>query len=210
MSQSDYKLVVEGTLRRLAPRIDGEPHWPKLHVEDGIVTVPAPGCRREANDVLRLCLSQHALKTDGRTVVSLILDHLAVASDEIGDRPLTGKALYHRHVEPPIRPGSACADLADIPGLDAKEQRELADPLVEERSPVNQDQCARPSDRDEVGADHRLADAGRRYEHPRVVGEQGFHGPRLDRRQGAVKGEVNGPTAVAFVLDSEVDAVVPE
>jgi len=52
-------------------------------------------------------------------------------------------------------------DLADLLRLDAEEDGELDDPLVEQRSAVDQDQRAARARGDEVRPDHRLADARR-------------------------------------------------
>ena len=57
--------------------------------------------------------------------------------------------------------------------------------------------------RDEVRADHGLADARRRDEHADVVGEQRLDGLLLERRQLAVEGEVERRSALALVLDVE-------
>ena len=72
---------------------------------------------------------------------------------------------------PPIRPISF--------SLDAEEHRELGEPLVEELLAVHEDERAPPALRHEVGAEDRLADAGRRDEDAGVVLEEGARGRLL-------------------------------
>lgn len=78
-------------------------------------------------------------------------------------------------------------DLPDVPPVQSEEERELSEPLVQQRPTVNEDQGAARARGDEVGADHRLAHAGRRDEHACLVGEQRARRCFLDLGQRATE-----------------------
>jgi len=75
---------------------------------------------------------------------------------------------------------------------------------------VYQDQRAAVPLRHEVGADHGLADAGRRHEHANVVLKQRIHGFLLHGRQPPLESEAKGVAGHPLVLDLERDAVYPQ
>jgi hypothetical protein len=94
-----------------------------------------------------------------------------VARNPIVNRSLADKALNHGYVESAVGSAFAATDLTDAALIDAEEHRQLRDPLVEERLPVNEDQYATRTLRDQVGAEYRLANAGRTNENADVVRE---------------------------------------
>jgi hypothetical protein len=106
-------------------------------------------------------------------------------------------------VEPAVSGLLARSDLPDFLRLDAEEQRELRQPLVEKRAPVDQDQRAATAVGHEVRADDRLADAGRRDEHADLVLEQRVRGLLLNWRQVPAKSEAERLAGDALVRDFE-------
>ena len=129
----------EGPLCRLALRVDGEADGPELHLRDGMVPITPMRSRRQADDVAGLRLREHALERDGWEVVALVDDYLAVVRDDILNLLLADEALYHRDVELAIPGFLARSDLPDLLRLDAQEERQLRQPLVEKRPSVDQD-----------------------------------------------------------------------
>ncbi len=143
-------------------------------------------------------------------MVALIDDHLTVVCDDIFDLLLPDEALDHCHVQFAIAGLLACSDLADLLRLDAEEQGELCQPLVQERSPMHQDKRAASSLRHEVRANNRFTDAGRRHEHSDVVLEQCSCGFLLHRRQISLKPEPDRFASCALVVNPQRDAIAAE
>src|SRR5207249_6221529 len=114
----------------------------------------------QADDVAGLRLREHAFERDGREVVALVDDYLAVVRDDILNLLLVDEALDHRDVELAIPGFLARSDLPDLLRLDAQEERQLRQPLVEKRPSMDQDQRAAAPFRNEIRADDRLADSG--------------------------------------------------
>ena len=54
--------AIEGALCQLAARIGFEVNRTDLHVDDGLVTVSALGCGRQADHILRLDLGENPFK----------------------------------------------------------------------------------------------------------------------------------------------------
>jgi hypothetical protein len=154
--------VGKGAVRGLALRIDGETNGPQLHFGDRMVAVATLRCGGETDNVTPLRLREHSLERDCREVVALVDDYLPVGGDHILDLFSTNQALDHRHIEPAVRGLLPRSNLPDFLRLDAQEQRELRQPLVEKRAPVDQDQCAAFAVGHEVRANDRLTYAGRR------------------------------------------------
>jgi hypothetical protein len=103
--------------------------------------------------------------------MTLIDNQMPVAGNPIVDCSSADEALNHSHVELAVRSAFAATDLTDAALIDTEEHRKLRDPLVEERLPVNEDQYATRTLRDQVGAEYRLANAGRTNENADVVRE---------------------------------------
>jgi hypothetical protein len=74
--------------------------------------------------------------------------------------------------EAPRRRTLRARDLADLLRVDTEKERELREPLIEQRSTVDEDQRTARSRRDEVCADHCLADARWRDKEASIVGQQ--------------------------------------
>ncbi len=66
-------------------------------------------------------------------MVALVDDDLTVVGDDVLDTVLADEALDHRDVEPAVTGLLARSDLADLLRFDAQEQRQLSQPLVEQR-----------------------------------------------------------------------------
>ena len=79
--------VVEGSRFRLAPGVCAVPYRTALHGDDRLVSVAAHWRRGEAHDVVRLHLSHHLFKAEGRKVVALVDDHLPVSATRSATTP---------------------------------------------------------------------------------------------------------------------------
>jgi len=93
--------------------------------------------------------------------MAFIGDDMTITADSIVDPSLADQALNHRNVQAAVQTALSGTDLADVLGLDAEEQRQLRDPLVEERLAVNQNQRVPASRSDKIGPNHSLADTRR-------------------------------------------------
>src|SRR6266849_1549968 len=147
---ANYQPVSKGTLRRLALGIDDKANRAELHLGNRMMAIAALWRSRQADDVTGFRLGKHAFEGGGREMVALIDDHLTVVRDDIFDFFLPDEALDHCHIQFAIAGLLACSDLADLLRLDAEKQAELCQPLVQERSPMHQDQRAAASLRHEV------------------------------------------------------------
>jgi hypothetical protein len=104
--------------------------------------VAALGRGREADHVARFHLAKDTLELNGGKMVTLINDDLTVPRDQLSDRVSPHEALDHRHIETPGRPALSTSGLADCSRIDAEKESELRQPLLEQRSSVNEDQGA--------------------------------------------------------------------
>ncbi len=102
------------------------------------------------------------------------------------------------------------APICPISFGDAEEQRQLRQPLIEKRAPVDQDQRAASALGHEVCANDGLACAGRRDEHTNVVLEKRAHGLLLDRCQLPAEAEAERFAGDALVLDFEGHTVLAQ
>src|SRR5690349_18849955 len=100
------------------------PPWRRgRQIEDlrnGVVPVTTLRSRRQADHVARLRLGHHALERDGRQVVALVDDDLAIVREDVLDPLLADEALDHRDVEPAVPGFPAGPDLADLLRLDSQ------------------------------------------------------------------------------------------
>src|SRR5262245_5033773 len=164
-------------------------------------------CRSQADDVTGFRLREHTFKRNRRKMMALVNDHLPVARDNIRDFALADETLDRRHVELAIADLLASSDYTDLIGFDTKKERQLSQPLVEQRLPVDRDHGAAPARGNEVCADDGLPDSWRSNEDADVVLEQGIGGLLLDCRQAAVKSELDRFAANALIRDLQGDAV---
>lgn len=108
--------------------------------------------------------------------MALVNDDMPVAGDDVVDLLVAKQALDHRDVELAVRLALPAADLTHAFRIDSQEERELRHPLVEQRSPMNEDECAPRALRDDVGADDGLAHARRRDKDAYVMSEHRIRG----------------------------------
>ena len=80
---SDNESMIERALCQLATRIGFESNGADLHMDDGLVTVAALGCGRQADNISCLDLGKHPFKRDGRQVVAFVDDHLPILGDDV-------------------------------------------------------------------------------------------------------------------------------
>ena len=113
-------------------------------------------------------------------------------------------------VQHAVRPAFPAPYSTDVLLVDAEEHRKLCDPLVEKRPTMHEDEGAAASLRDQVGAEDRLADPGRRDEDPDVFLKEDLRGLLLDRRERALESNLQGLAPVTLIADDERDAVLRE
>lgn len=116
-------------------------------------------------------MREHTFERDRGKVVTLVDDHVTVVGKDVVGGFRAHEVLNHRNVELTVWATFACTDLSDVSWIDAEEDRELRDPLIQQRLPVDKDQRATGPRRDEIGADDRLTDARRRDEDTDVMRE---------------------------------------
>ena len=97
-------------------------------------------------------------------MVALIHDDMAVVANEVIHPSFSDDALNHRDVEESVRSMFSPSDSTDVLGFDTKENRQLRNPLVKQRTTVNEDQRARAALREEIRSNDRLSDSRRRNE----------------------------------------------
>ena len=202
--------VLERTSGRLRLGVHLEAHRAELHLGDRMMTVAPLRRRGKPDDVPGLYLAKHALELHRGEVMALVDDHLTVAGDEIGDGVLAHEALDHRDVDAARGRALRTSDLPDLLSIEAEEQRELRQPLIEKGLSMDEDQRAARSRCDEVRADHRLADARWRDEDACVVREQRASRRLLDSGQRAVEAKFELRSGHALVGDIERDAMHAE
>jgi hypothetical protein len=127
-------------------------------MENRLVTIATLRSCGKADDVSRFHLGQNTFKANGRAMMRFVLDDHPIADHQVRDCALPDETLNHSHIEPAVRFDLARPDLSDLLRIDAKKQRELADPLVEERLTMDQNEGISLSGSDEVRTDYRLAD----------------------------------------------------
>ncbi len=206
---ADDQPVVERPLRRLAPGVDGETHRAKLHLGDRVKAVPPARRGRQPCDEARLYLGQYSLERHGRDVVALVDDHLAISRDEVGEATQPHETLDHRHIQAPVGRVLAGADLADSLGGQAEEHGQLGNPLIEERLTVDQHERAPGSRCDQIRADYGLAHAWRHDEQTDVLAKKSACSLLLNRRELALKRDIQGLPLAALILDDKGASMFP-
>ena len=110
----------EGSRGTIA-RVDDVTDRSDLHLENGMVPVAALWSRGEPGHEPGLHFAHDPHERDGRDVMALVHDDVAVSSNKVLDSIPPHQALEHGHVEPAVRLVLAGADPADFGGRDAEE-----------------------------------------------------------------------------------------
>src|SRR3989304_1875779 len=116
-------------------------------------------------------------------MMALVDDDLPVVRHDVLHRALADQALDHCDAQPAIPGLLPSSNLAYPPRVNAQEQGELCQPLVEKRAPVDQDQRAAAAFRDQVRANDGFAYTGWGDEDADVLCNERARGPLLQRRQ---------------------------
>ena len=199
--------MVEWSPSSLAFRINGEADRPQLHLQNGMMSIPAMRRSGEAEDVAGLDRREHALEGNGRYVMAFIHDDLAVSFYDVINETLMNQALDHGHVEAPVWLALTTADLADLPLSKAEKHGELRHPLIEKRTAMDEHKRAPRSSCRQIGPKHCLPDAGWRDEHTDVVSEKRSCRLLLERCELTIEVCMEGLAFVALVFDNEVHAM---
>jgi hypothetical protein len=141
-------------------------------------------------------------------VVTLIDNYVAVCRHQIIDAVQPDETLDHRHVQAAVGGVLPGTNLTDGFGSEPEEHGQLGNPLIQERLPVDQDECAARSGGDQIGTDNGLADTRRRDQDADVVTEQSPTSLRLHRGELTLKRHVQRLAIAALVLDEEAAVVL--
>jgi hypothetical protein len=179
-------------------------------VEDLMVAVPPLRGRGQADDIPCPDRREEPLERYGRDVVALVDDDVSVLADELVHGFSTDEALHHRDVDSAVRFPDVPADPPDLRGVQTEMQRELLDPLVEERLPMDEDEGRTGASRHEPGTDHRLPSAGRRDEDSGLVLEERVRRLGLAYGEPAPERQSDCIPVDALVVEVERDRVCGE
>src|SRR6266511_88346 len=187
-------------------RAHREANGPELHLDDRVVPIAPVGRRGEAEDKTRLDLREDAPERTRRDVVALIHDDVAVSGDDVVDLALPNEALDHRDVDPARALPLPAPDDTDLLARDPEELRQLRDPLVEKRLPVDKDERAHAAPRDERRSEDGLPGARRGDDDADVLRQDGGGGTGLNLGEVASKLDLDRLAVHALILDDRFAA----
>jgi hypothetical protein len=99
--------------------------------------------------------------------MAFIHNHVSIARSDIIHDSFSGEALNHAYVNGEGWFSLSSANLAYFFWLQSEEERQLSLPLLQKRTPVNQDKRVSPTQGDHSDSDYRLADSRRGHENAR-------------------------------------------
>ena len=140
-------------------------------------------------------------EADGREMMALVDNQLAVIGDEVADLTVAHEALDQRDVDPPRRLALSAADCADVAVLHGQKRLKAFAPLVDELAAMDENQRVDAACGDHARADDGLAERRRSGQHAIIVGFDRSDGGRLYVVQCAEKFEVQWPTRIAFIFE---------
>jgi len=187
--------------------VDGKAHGAELHFDDWVMSVARLWGSGELGYVPRLDIGQYPFKRDGRNVVTLIHDHVPVGCNDILPRIAANEALQHGHIQMAVRLALAPADSPNGLTINAEEHGQLVHPLIEQRLTMDKDERASSTLRHQMGADYRLASAGRRHKNAYIVCQQRPRRPMLRRCELAIEGYVKRLPEKSLVIDEQLNPV---
>ena len=133
---------------RLIAGIDPITNGTALHQNDRMMTVLAHRGRSQAKNIPRFDLSQHLFKTEGGEMMAFVHDDLAVSGHQIIHHMFAAEALYYRHVDQASRLFATASNLSNRLDRKVQKNRQSLSSLVEQLTPMDQDQCIDLSRRD--------------------------------------------------------------
>lgn len=149
----------------------------------------------------RLHLGQDSLEGDGRQMVALINDDMAIVGDEVIYLLLADEALDHGDIESAIELALTPSNPTDALRIEVEEHRQLRHPLLEERFTMNQNQRTAGALCDEVGAEDGLSDPRRADEYAGVMLQKRAGGVLLDGRQLSFELQVQSCAIAPLIFD---------
>jgi len=165
----DNETLFKGTPRRLASGTDREANGAELHLDDGVVTIPALGSRRKSDKIPGLDLGEHLFEGERRNMVTFIDDHVTVAGDDVVDLPVTDNTLDHGDIDVLCWPALPTTNLAYSLRIEPEEQGDLCAPLIEQWTSVYENQRVPSPLGDQPDSYHCLPDAWRSNEDSYIV-----------------------------------------
>ena len=173
-----------------------------------MVTVLARDGRRQSDDESSVCLPRDGFEAVGRQVVALVDDDVSIVGDTIVHNSLLDQTLNDGDVDEPVRPGTPTADPTDRLRRQAKERRESFNPLIEQLTPVHEDQRVHAALGNQPRGDDGLAKRGRCGEDADIVRQHRVcRGPLL-ASQLAAKRDLDRAPFVAFIADHGAHAQI--
>jgi hypothetical protein len=198
--------MAERSLRCLPAGIDAVADRTALHEDDRVVAVLPGDRRREAEDVPGPGLTNDSLEADGRKMVALIDDELAVLSHQIGYDALAYLALNQGDVEQSGRFPLSASDDPNLFRIETEKGSEAGRPLIHKRLPMDENQRTAPAGSDYVCGNDRLAEPGGCGKHARIMPQQCMGRFGLIGREFPPKGDVEVGAEMAFIADLDGDA----
>jgi hypothetical protein len=152
-----------------------------------MMPISSAGYRCQTDKEAGACGREDALKGHRRDVVTFIDDNVAIVGDPRVNLAFPDEALNHRDIDDSRCPVLSATDSADLDRVRIEEERELVDPLLEERASMDENERAHFPRGDDGGPHDRLSSAGRSDEHTELVRQHRLHGRLLFGRQHADK-----------------------
>ena len=191
---------------RLGRRV---PDRSALHEDNRVLAVASERRRRQAQHVLGLGPLEDGLERDGRQVMALVDDDVAVLFDQLADLALAGQRLHHGNVDPAGGPGLAAADGTDHFLADLEERMQALLPLPQQLGAMDQDQGVHATARDQCRCRYRLAERSRCAQYADVVTEHRLGGSLLVEPERSCEAHIKMLTFISLVAQVQRDACCP-
>src|SRR6266498_2258240 len=133
--------------------------------------------------------------------MTLINDNLTVLTYQTLDLAFSDKALHHRNVDLTSARLSSAADLPNLRAREFKERFEPFAPLVQQMSPMDQNQCIGSSLGEQPSRHDRFAERRRRAEYAIIMSAQRQRCFHLQRAQFSTKGHGDLVAAKSLIID---------
>ena len=127
-----------------------EPNRTALHGDNGMMSVPADGSRRQPEDVLRLDSFEHAFERERRKVMAFVYHDMPIVFDQLVHDTSAVHSLQHGDVDSASSRLFAGADQTNLPGLQPEKGLKSLVPLPKQLSPMHENQSVHASGCDDA------------------------------------------------------------
>lgn len=187
-----------------------EANWPALHEIDGVVAVAPKRSRRQSQDESCVCFLHDPLEREGGYMVTLVDNHLAVVRHDVAYDTLAHEALHDCDVDDAVRRALASADYSDRSVIDAQKRGQAIAPLIEQLSPVNDDQRIGLPRGNHCGCNDRLAERRGGAQNTDFVFQHRINSQSLVGMQLALEHRVDRSTGMPLVFQLQRDTTVQQ